>query len=124
VVYVEKKAVTTDSMALLYSTKKSGRGDQINFASEKLGDGSVRITAYAVDVNDRHCLDYNKRIYFSLIGDGTLLEGYGTATRSSVIEMANGRAQIECIPGRSGNTIIEARNQDCKGDYFLLRKNP
>jgi beta-galactosidase len=122
--YVEKKAVTADSMSLLYSTKKSGSVNHINFASENLSDGSVRITAYAVDVNDRHCLDYNKRIYFSLIGDGTLLEGYGTATRSSVIEMANGKAQIDCLPGLSGNTILEARNQDCKGDYFLLRKNP
>ncbi|MEM1359920.1 MAG: hypothetical protein AAGF89_17065, partial [Bacteroidota bacterium] len=51
---------------------------------------------------------------------GTLLQHYGTPTRSRVIQMANGRAAIELAPYPAGRAVIEARNQDFKGSYLIV----
>jgi beta-galactosidase len=72
------------------------------------------------DKDGQRCLDYNKRIYFSKSGPGALMESYGTPTGSSVIEAANGKAQIEFKPFGIEKTTVEARNQDFKGDYITI----
>ncbi len=64
------------------------------------------------------CLDYNERVYFSAEGNGKLVENYGTPTKSSIIEMANGKAQIEFKPIPFEKTTIEIRNQNLKGNYL------
>jgi len=73
-----------------------------------------------LDENGHRVLEYEKLVYFSKDGAGELLKNYGTPTRSQVIQMANGRAAIELIPGKKGRAIIEARNQDFKGSYLVI----
>jgi beta-galactosidase len=85
-----------------------------------LDDSTILVIATAVDKNGQRCLDYNKRIYFAWDGTGQMLINYGTYTRSSVIEMANGKAQIEFRPASKGRAVIEARNQDFKGAYLVI----
>ena len=114
----KKKAV--DSIAVHYSFKKNDTADHIVLSSEQLKTGHVLVTAVAVDKDGTRCLDYNKRIYFSHDGPGRLIENYGTPTRSSIIEMANGKAQIEFEPAAAGRAVIEARNQDFKGEYLII----
>jgi beta-galactosidase len=109
-----------DSMTVRYSFKKNDVADHIVLSGETLPDGRVLVSAVAVDKDGRRCLDYNKRVYFSWDGPGRLLENYGTPTRSSTIEMANGRAQIEFEPAGAGRAVIEARNQDFKGEYLII----
>jgi beta-galactosidase len=117
--YNKRAKVATDSINVHYTHRKNGVADHIELSSEPTIGGSILITALAVDENGQRCLDYNKRIYFDFDGAGELMESYGTPTRSSIIEMANGRAQIEFKPA-SGKAVIEARNQDFKGSYLII----
>jgi beta-galactosidase len=107
--------VTVDSLAIQYTSKKNGTADHIELSAEQTAAGTVLITAIAVDQKGQRCLDYNKRIYFASDGPGKLLVDFGTPTRSSVIEMANGKAQIEFEPVPGTKAVIEARNQEFKG---------
>ena len=43
----------------------------------------------------RHALDARNRVRFDIAGQGTLLDDLGTSTGSRVLELCNGRAEIE-----------------------------
>ncbi|MFH0988862.1 MAG: DUF4982 domain-containing protein [bacterium] len=116
------KNATVDSITVRYSFSKNAVPDHIVLSKEKMQNGNILVTALAVDKDGNRCLDYNKRIYFTWDGPGTLLENYGTPTRSSIIEMANGKAQVEFEPAKGGRAVIEARNQDFKGEYLILNE--
>lgn len=112
--------VTEDNLKITYTTKKNDKPDNFILSKERMKDGNYLITAYAVDKNGKHCIDFNGRVYFTSLGGGKLLENLGTPIGSSVIEMANGKAQIvfKHIPFEKG--VIEARNQDFKGTYITI----
>lgn len=112
--------ICEDTLTVQYAYKKAKTAEKIDLKIDRLQNGNYLITATVVDIEGQRCLDYSKRIYFSISGSGKLLENYGTPTRSSVIEAANGRAQIECKPFGFEKAIIEARNQDLKGDYIIV----
>lgn len=116
----ENRKETADSISVHYNFRKNGVADHIDLTSETLQNGNFLITALVVDQDGMRCLDYSRRIYFSWNGPGRLLENYGTPTRSSTIEMANGKAQIEFEPAKTGRAVIEARNQDFKGEYLPI----
>lgn len=113
-------SVTRDSIQVRYTYRHNEPAADVKLSTENLPNGNVLITAIAVDKTGQRCLDYNKRIYFSKMGAGELLSGYGTPTRSNTIEMANGKAQIEFIPALNSRTIIEARNQDFKSSIITI----
>jgi beta-galactosidase len=114
--------VTLDSIVVNYTFRRSGEPDRIQLTSQSLPNGNLLVTALAVDQRGQRCLEYNKRIYFARDGGGELLINEGTPTRSSVIEMANGMAQIEFKPEQGSTAVIEARNQDFKGAYLVIKK--
>ena len=113
-----KKA--NDKLEILYSYEQNGAPEKIKLSAERMKNGNYLITGLAIDNNGNRCLDYNERVYFSAEGNGKLVENYGTPTRSSIIEMANGKAQIEFKPVPFEKTIIEIRNQNLKGNYLIL----
>lgn len=120
--YSQGAAVTADSTAILYTTRKNTEADHIELSSQPMAGGLLLVTATAVDRSGQRCLDYNKRVYFTSDGSGALLVNEGTPTRSSVIEMANGRAQIEFRPGKGSKAVIEVRNQEFKGAYLIVNE--
>jgi beta-galactosidase len=109
-----------DTLNIRYVTRKNVEADHVELSSQRTPDGTLLITAVVVDRNGDRCLDYNKRIYFASDGPGRLRMNQGTPTGSSVIEMSNGKAQIEFEPVRGAKAVIEARNQDFKGAYLLV----
>ncbi len=109
-----------DTLNINYTYKKSGTPSEIKLTYKILQNGNYLITATVVDKEKLRCLDYSKRIYFSLDGSGKLLENLGTPTGSSIIEAANGQAQIEFKPDRNKKAVIEVRNQDFKGSYLVI----
>jgi beta-galactosidase len=109
-----------DTITVHYTNRRNAVADHLELSSERQLDGILLITAIAVDRNGQRCLDYNKRIYFASNGPGELLVDYGTPTRSSVIEMANGKAQIEFQPAPGAQAMIEARNQEFKGAFVVV----
>lgn len=118
--YNNKFRTAFDSLTVFYTYKKAGIPNDIKLFSKKLPNGNYLITAIVEDKNGQRCLDYSKRIYFSADGSGKLLENLGTNTGSSIIEAANGKAQIEFKPERNRQAVIEVRNQDFKGSYLII----
>jgi len=112
-----------DEMRVQYTFRKNGRPDDIIIKAEQMGNGNYMITATAVDSKGRRCLDYNTRVYFSRMGDGNLIDNFGTPNGSSIIEMANGKACIEFKPVPLSKAVIEVRNQDFKGSYVTVKVN-
>jgi beta-galactosidase len=123
--YEGGRAVAADTVVVQYRYRKNEEADHIELSAVRRENGHVLVTALAVDRNGQRCLDYNKRIYFAKEGAGTLLENLGTPTGSTVIEMANGMANIEFVPEQTGTAIIEARNQDFKGStVYIVNGSP
>ena len=120
--YANGTVVALDSMTVQYTNRKNAQADRIVLTSQKLPDGNILVIAVAVDESGQRCLDYSKRVYFSSDGGGSLLINEGTPTRSSVVEMANGKAQIEFKPLKGARAVIEARNQDFKGTYVIIHE--
>ncbi len=114
------KIITSDTMTVYYDYTPAGKADNIQLSYRPLPNGNYLIEALMLDENGTRVLDYEKHLYFSKDGAGTLLKNYGTPTRSQVIQMANGYAAIELAPSDEGKAIIEARNQDFKGSYLVI----
>jgi beta-galactosidase len=118
--FEDEKAIAVDSINVLYHYTQNEKPERFNLTSKRLPNGNHLITAIAVDKNQRRCIDYNERIYFSSEGKGRLIKNYGVPTRSSIIEMSNGRAQIEFKSVPFEMSTIEIRNQNLKGDYLMI----
>lgn len=120
--YTSNKQVCLDSIEINYSTQKIGRPEEFKLSYERMKNGNYLIQAVAIDKNGNHCIDYNGKIYFSVLSGGKFIENLGTTNTSSIIQMANGKAQIifKHIPDYEG--IIETRNQDFKGNYLIIPK--
>lgn len=114
--------VTSDTLMVKYSYTENNKPKRFKLKSTRLSNGNHLVVAIAVDKDGRRCLDYNKRIYFSLEGKGKLIQNLGVPGKSSIIEMANGKASIEVKTVPFEKATIEARNQDFKGDYLVLNK--
>ncbi|MEH0153191.1 glycoside hydrolase family 2 TIM barrel-domain containing protein [Limibacter armeniacum] len=113
--------VASDKHQLQYFTSKFGGVERIKLEKMPMENGHIRMVATAVDKEGRRCLDYEKKVYFSLNGGGKLVKDFGVAGKSQVIEMANGRAWIELIPEAGKTAVIEVRNQDFKGTFLTFK---
>ncbi|WP_020569083.1 glycoside hydrolase family 2 protein [Neolewinella persica] len=117
--YKDGKMVTEDKLTVAYTYTNHGVAKDIVLTHRPLDNGNILIVATMRDKDGLRVLDYEDYVYFDLNGAGELLINYGTPTRSQIIQMANGRAAIEMVPGE-GKTVIEARNQDFKGSYLEI----
>lgn len=118
--YDDDKSVAEDSLDVTYHIGEHGKIKQIKMTSSPLENGRVLIEAIALDDKGMRVTDYAERAYFFNIGEhGTLVENQGTPNTSSIIEMANGRAAIEFIPGNKPG-IVEFRSQNNKGVYITV----
>ncbi len=118
--YEGDEKIAEDSLNILYSTKNTDKPDNLILSKERSVNGDWLITATAVDKNGNMCIDLNTRVYFTSLGGGKLLDNLGTPTGSSIIELANGKAQIlfQHIPFQKG--VVEVRSQEYKGTYITI----
>ena len=113
--FINGEPVASDTLQVTYVVGGHGKFQDLKLAQKDLTDGRVMIMAEAVDADGHRVLDFSDRAYFSTLGgDGRLIENYGTPTKSSVIEMANGYAAIEFERGEQA-TIVEFKAQNIKG---------
>ena len=109
-----------DNLSVNYLIGKHGSFEKISLTAKLLPNGNYLVEAEAVDKQGNRILDYDQRSYFfNMTSHGRLLENQGTPTGSSIIELANGYAAIEYIPGDE-STVIEFRNQNVKGVYLAF----
>jgi len=121
--YEDDKVIAKDEMEVNYNYALVTEADRIKLDYKKLPNGNYLIEATIVDKSDSRMLSYEKPVYFTQDGQGELMINYGTPTKSQVIQMANGKASIELIPAKTGQAIIEVRNQDFKGSYLIIDFN-
>jgi len=118
------KDVASDDLEIDYTEQTYGKAVDIRMQAVPTEKGLVRVEATVVDKNGRRVHSAQNRIYFSHTNPGsggTLLQDFGTPDKSTVIELANGRAQILFDPrGAGSGAIIEARTQELKGTWLRL----
>ncbi len=112
--------VARDTVSFIYRTVRNEPADHLDITGVAQPDGSLLVNAVAVDKNGRTCVDYQRTVYFSVDGGGTLATYDGTPTGSRIIQMANGRASIRFSPDPGRRSVIEVRNQDFKGAYLIV----
>jgi len=118
--YEGDEKVTEDNLKIAFTTRQNEKPDNLTLSQTRMPNGNYLITAFAVDKNGNHCLDFNGRASFSAVSGGKLLENLGTPLGSCVIEMVNGKAQIvfKRTPFEKG--VVEVRNQEFKGTYITV----
>jgi len=117
--YKSGKLVTEDDLSVNYTYKKADKPNHIEITHERLDNGNYMVHAIVRDAKKNRILDYEDRVYFAVDGAGEFMKYYGTPSRSDIIEMANGHASCELIPGK-GKAYIEVRNQSFKGSYHII----
>nr|WP_010133351.1 glycoside hydrolase family 2 TIM barrel-domain containing protein [Microbulbifer agarilyticus] len=122
--FTANREPVSDAMTLTYHIGEPAPVAKVVMTSELLAPDHYRITAEALDAKGRRAVQFNDRAYFSTLdGDGALAQNLGTYTGSSIIEMANGVAQIDFTPGTRATTV-EFRAQNIKGVYLTLPAAP
>ncbi len=112
--------IATDTLTVYYRYSKPRPPQKLIVSARKVGPALFRLTVLAVDAQGQRSLSYNKRVYFSMLQGGRLLENRGTPEGSSVIEMSNGKAEILFRKYLDQQAVIEVRNQDFKGSYLVI----
>jgi beta-galactosidase len=116
--YNDNKKVAKDTHQVTYLIGKHGKYKHIALTARKIADNRWLIGAEAQDDQGNRVLDYQERVQFFNIGDqGHLLENYGTPSKSSIIEMGSGYAEIQFESNGKPSTI-EFRTQNIKGVYI------
>ena len=118
--FIDGEQVASDNLQVTYVVGGHGNFQDLVLTQEDLSDSRVMIMAEAVDADGHRVLDFSDRAYFSTLGgDGRLLENYGTPTKSSIIEMANGYAAIEFERGEQATTV-EFKAQNVKSRFIEI----
>ena len=116
--YENYEKIAEHKIDIKYSFLRNTEPEKFKLRSERLSNGNYLISAIAVDKNNNRCLDFNEKIYFSSEGSGNLVSNFGTPTKSTILEMVNGKAQIEFRSKPFEKTTIEIRSQDMKGNFL------
>ena len=87
-------AELTDEISLAYQTTRWGKPLKFTFSEIAQSNDVVTVEARVFDKDGVPCLDAANTVRFGLTGDGRLLENLGTSTGSRVVQLYNGRAQI------------------------------
>ncbi|WP_321333906.1 glycoside hydrolase family 2 TIM barrel-domain containing protein [uncultured Bacteroides sp.] len=115
----DKKARFTDQISQEYQTETWGKEAQIDvtYAPVEKSD-TIMIQAQLKDQKGIRCLDSQKVIEFSLIGDGKLIQNQGTSTGSRKLQAANGRARIRAVV--KGKCIILAKSDNIPANFITI----
>ncbi len=84
----------SDEVTVGYQTKKWGKPAKMKLEEIAQKDGIATMEVRMLDSNDVECLDAANVVHFGLTGDGRLLDNLGTSTGARVVQLYNGRAQI------------------------------
>lgn len=87
----------TDRIAVFYQTESWGAPAKLELAQEPASQGRGTVHVTERDARDIRCLDASQRVRFGHAGDGRLIDSPGTRCGARVVELVNGRAQIDVL---------------------------
>ena len=118
------KTVAKDAYTLKYHVGEPGKFEKIILTQKVLDNGNTLVEAEAVDKKGKRVTTFSDRVYFATIGGkNALIENYGSPTRTSTIEAANGYAAVEVGPLDNPEPVyIQAKTQNFKGAFLEIAK--
>ncbi|MGA7158904.1 MAG: glycoside hydrolase family 2 TIM barrel-domain containing protein [Acidobacteriaceae bacterium] len=94
VVATKGSSTVTDAIDLQYQTEAWSKPAELRLFEVSRSEGLITVGATLHDANGVLCLDARNTVYFSLAGDGTLIDNLGTAGGSRELQLYNGHARI------------------------------
>jgi beta-galactosidase len=104
--------VVSDETTFRYETRKWGAPDHLRLQQLPAPEGRVRVQVELLDAKGVVCLDATDPLRFGHAGDGRLRDNLGTAGASRVVQLANGRAQIDVELPAAGVATVSATVKD------------
>ncbi|HWL14504.1 MAG TPA: glycoside hydrolase family 2 TIM barrel-domain containing protein, partial [Opitutus sp.] len=101
-------ATVADEIALRYETRPWGSPHHLRLQQLPAADGRIRVQAELLDEAGVVCLEARDFLRFGHAGDGRLLDNLGTAGGSRLVQLANGRAQIDVVLPPGGRATVSA----------------
>jgi len=98
----------SDATTFRYETRKWGAPDHLRLQQLPAPEGRVRVAVELLDAAGVVCLDAADTLRFGHAGDGRLRDNLGTAGGSGVVQLANGRAQIDVELPAGGTAVVSA----------------
>ncbi|WP_460678546.1 glycoside hydrolase family 2 TIM barrel-domain containing protein [Mucilaginibacter koreensis] len=99
------QSVVIDTLTQYYQTKKWNKPAQLQLKAISTAQGISTIEVKLVDAKQTPCLNAANWIYFSISGDGILMDDLGTSHGSRKIQAANGRALIQ-VKNNGGKSVV------------------
>jgi beta-galactosidase len=84
-----------DEITVAYQTAKWGKAAALSLRQTEQRGGLATLEAHLLDAAGTPCLDAANAVRFAVAGDGTLCDNLGTSTGARVVQLCNGRAQIQ-----------------------------
>lgn len=105
VVAKKGKAVVKDNILFEYQTEKWGVPAEMTLQKVAESNDTITVEVKVFDESGIQCLDADRFVRFSLVGDGELIKNQGTSTGSEKVQLYNGRAIIRAKTRGGINTI-------------------
>lgn len=119
VAVAKDKSTCEDNLSWAYQTEKWSVESRMVVSSTTTADGYEKIDVLMVDANGVPCLDSRKEVRFELAGDGELIKNQGTASGSSKVGLANGRASIRMKKG-NGKSVVAVKSEGLDTQFITI----
>ncbi len=100
--------VLRDEISFRYETRAWGAPDHLRLQQLPAPEGRVRVQVELLDKAGVVCLDAAQALRFGRTGDGRLRDNLGTPGGSRLVQLANGRAQIDAELPAGGRAVVSA----------------
>ncbi|HEY9048250.1 MAG TPA: glycoside hydrolase family 2 TIM barrel-domain containing protein [Ohtaekwangia sp.] len=99
------KVVVEDEITQQYQTERWANPARLTVEKVRVDKNIVTVEVKLTDDKNILCLDARNWIYFSLAGEGNLIDNQGTSSGSRKVQACNGRAVISIKAGTDKNIL-------------------
>jgi beta-galactosidase len=110
--------LVTDEIGFVYQTEKWEKPSKLVLMNVAGVETTKFVEARAVDARGVLCLDARNFVRFGVIGDGRLVDNFGTSTSARRVQLYNGRARISVE--RTGPVVISVSSDGLLTTFLNL----
>ena len=115
--------VVSDDTLVRYETRQWGAPHKLRLQELPAPEGHVRVQVELLDQNGVVCLDSRAPVRFGHAGDGRLVADLGTAGASRLVQLANGRAQIDLALPKGKRAVMSATVAGVPVEWLELHRD-
>jgi beta-galactosidase len=113
------KVVLEDEITQRYQTESWESPAKLIAEKINTSNDTITVQVKLVDENAILCLDARNWVYFSLAGDGKLIDNLGTSSGSGKVQVYNGRAVLK-LKSNTGKNILCVQSPDLPTIFLNL----